>query len=90
MTVGNEPNINRFGSPQFGPRGSDVAAPAFVKLLAGTYDALKRADPGIAVDEVGVSPRGGDRPDTALGTHSRPGSSPISALRTGRAEEHGR
>ena len=27
--VGNEPNLNRFWLPQFGPNGEDVAAPAY-------------------------------------------------------------
>ena len=33
--IGNEPNLNRFWLPQFGPSGEDVAAPAYVSLLAG-------------------------------------------------------
>ena len=39
--VGNEPNLNRFWLPQFGPSGEDVAASAYVELLAQTYDAIK-------------------------------------------------
>src|SRR5205085_10301465 len=35
--VGNEPNLNRFWLPQFGPNGEDIAAPAYVALLAPTY-----------------------------------------------------
>src|SRR5204863_6749299 len=36
--VGNEPNLNRFWLPQFGPDGEDVAAPAYVALLETAYD----------------------------------------------------
>ncbi len=36
--IGNEPNLNRFWLPQFGPNGEDVAAPAYTQLLAKTYD----------------------------------------------------
>jgi len=42
--VGNEPNLNRYWLPQFGPKGDDVAATAYVQLLARTYDAMKAAD----------------------------------------------
>ena len=68
--VGNEPNLNRYWMPQFGPNGEDVAAPAYVKLLAQTYDAMKRADSGVFVDGGSVSPRGIDRPFTGRDTHS--------------------
>src|SRR5207253_5510655 len=47
--VGNEPNLNRFWLPQFGPTGQDVAAPAYVSLLARSYDALKTVSPSIEV-----------------------------------------
>src|SRR5919198_994370 len=40
-TIGNEPNLNGFWLPQFGPDGEDVAAPAYLQLLAAAYDALK-------------------------------------------------
>src|SRR5215207_941608 len=39
--VGNEPNLNRFWMPQFTRNGGNAAAPAYVALLAQTYDALK-------------------------------------------------
>jgi hypothetical protein len=68
--VGNEPNLNRYWMPQFGPNGEDVAAPAYVKLLAQTYDAMKRADSGVFIDGGSVSPRGIDRPFTGRDTHS--------------------
>jgi hypothetical protein len=68
--VGNEPNLNRYWMPQFGPKGEDVAAPAYVKLLATTYDAIKAADKGVFINGGSVSPRGGDIPNTGRDTHS--------------------
>jgi len=68
--VGNEPNLNRYWLPQFGPNGEDVAAPAYVQLLARTYDLMKAADPNIFIIGGSVSPRGIDRPGTARDTHS--------------------
>jgi hypothetical protein len=68
--VGNEPNLNRFWLPQFNPDGSNAAAPAYVALLAETYDALKAVSPTINVIGGAVSPRGGDRPGTGRDTHS--------------------
>jgi hypothetical protein len=67
--VGNEPNLNRFWMPQFGPTAQDVAAPAYEKLLAQSYDALKAANPAINVIGGALAPRGGDRP-LARPTHS--------------------
>jgi len=68
--VGNEPNLNRYWLPQFGPDGEDVAAPAYVQLLARTYDLMKAADPKVFIDGGSVSPRGIDRPETGRDTHS--------------------
>ena len=68
--IGNEPNLNRFWMPQFNPDGSNAAAPAYVALLAETYDALKAVSPTINVIGGAVSPRGGDRPGTGRDTHS--------------------
>jgi hypothetical protein len=68
--IGNEPNLNRYWMPQFGPKGEDVAAPAYVKLLARTYDLMKAADPGVFINGGSVSPRGIDRPGTGRDTHS--------------------
>ncbi len=47
--VGNEPNLNRYWLPQFNDDGSDAAAPAYERLLALTYDALKAVDPQLEV-----------------------------------------
>jgi len=68
--IGNEPNLNRYWLPQFGPIGEDVAAPAYVQLLARTYDAMKAVDPNVFIDGGSISPRGIDRPDTGRDTHS--------------------
>ena len=57
VIVGNEPNLNRFWLPQFAPDGSNASAPAYLQLLARTYDALKAVDPG--------APRVGRRPRAA-------------------------
>ena len=68
--VGNEPNLNRYWLPQFGSNGEDVAAAAYVQLLARTYDLMKAADPNIFIIGGSVSPRGIDRPGTGRDTHS--------------------
>jgi hypothetical protein len=68
--IGNEPNLNRYWMPQFGPKGEDVAAPAYVRLLAQTYDAMKTVDKRVFINGGSVSPRGGDRPNTGRDTHS--------------------
>src|SRR5258708_15405826 len=60
LSVGNEPNLNRFWLPQFNDDGSDAAAPAYESLLARTYDAVKAAQPSLQVIGGAVSPRGGD------------------------------
>jgi hypothetical protein len=68
--VSNEPNLNRFWLPQYGPDGSDVAAPAYEALLAKTYDALKKVDPELEVLGGALAPRGSDRAGTIRDTHS--------------------
>jgi hypothetical protein len=68
--IGNEPNLNRYWLPQFGSAGEDVAAAAYVQLLARTYDAMKAVDKGVFVNGGSVSPRGIDRPGTGRDTHS--------------------
>jgi hypothetical protein len=70
VIVGNEPNLNRFWLPQFNPDGSNAAAPAFLELLAQSYDAIKAVSPGTRVIGIGLSPRGNDRPDGTRLTHS--------------------
>jgi hypothetical protein len=70
LVIGNEPNINRFWLPQFGPAGENVAAPTYLSLLTRTYDAVKTVDPGVRIWGGALSPRGGDRPGTLRDTHS--------------------
>jgi hypothetical protein len=70
VIVGNEPNLNRFWLPQFGPAGENVAAPAYLELLAKTYDALKQVSPRITVWGGALAPRGIDRPGSGRDTHS--------------------
>ena len=70
IVVGNQPNLNRFWLPQFDSTGGDAAAPAFVSLLAQTYDALKAVSPAIRVWGGGLARSGSDRPGTARDTHS--------------------
>ena len=64
FVVGNEPNLNRFWLPQFGADGEDAAAPAYVALLAQTYDAIKAVRPRSTVYGGALAPRGGDRAGT--------------------------
>ena len=68
--IGNEPNLNRFWLPQFGPNGENVAARDYLALLAETYDALKAVSEDIRVIGGALAPRGGDDPDSSRHTHS--------------------
>ncbi|HEX7083224.1 MAG TPA: hypothetical protein VF186_03845 [Gaiellaceae bacterium] len=68
--VGNEPNLNRFWLPQFGPNGEDLAAQSYESLLAATYDAIKAVRPHSTIYGGAVSPRGGDNPEGSRPTHS--------------------
>jgi hypothetical protein len=70
IVVGNEPNLNTFWLPQFGPGGSDAAAKGYLDLLARTYDALKSVSPRIRVIGGALAPRGSDRAGTRRDTHS--------------------
>ena len=68
--IGNEPNLNRFWLPQFGPNGENVAARDYLDLLAETYDALKSVSEDIRVIGGALAPRGGDDPEAPRHTHS--------------------
>lgn len=68
--VGNEPNLNRFWMPQYSDDGSNAAAPAYLELLAETYDALKAVSPDVTVVGGALAPRGSDRADLPRHTHS--------------------
>ncbi|HEU4941751.1 MAG TPA: hypothetical protein VFT18_00690 [Gaiellaceae bacterium] len=68
--IGNEPNLNRFWLPQFGPDGENVAARDYLALLSESYDALKEVSDEIRVIGGALAPRGGDEPGTGRDTHS--------------------
>ena len=70
VIVGNEPNLNRFWMPQFDLRGRGASAPAYLGLLAASYDALKAAAPDVRVWGGALAPRGVDRPNTGRDTIS--------------------
>jgi hypothetical protein len=70
VIVGNEPNLNLFWMPQFDPGGHDAAAPAYYRLLAQAYDALKAVDEDVNVIGGALAPRGQDDPAGARQTHS--------------------
>jgi hypothetical protein len=70
VIVGNEPNLNRFWLPQFDARGKGASAPAYLRLLAATYDSLKVAAPDVRVWGGALAPRGIDRPYTGRDTIS--------------------
>ena len=70
MIVGNEPNLNRFWMPQFALNGTGASAPAYLRLLATTYDALKTAAPDVRVWGGALAPRGVDKPYTGRDTIS--------------------
>ena len=70
VIVGNEPNLNLFWLPQFGPDGSDAAAASYLALLAASYDALKDVSPDINVIGGSLSARGSDDPAGSRPTHS--------------------
>jgi hypothetical protein len=70
VIVGNEPNINRYWLPQFTSSGTDAAAPAYEKLLAQTYDAIKKANAQTIVVGGSLSPHGSDDPTNIRQTHS--------------------
>ena len=70
LIVGNEPNLNRFWLPQYAADGSGASAPAYLPLLAETYDALKAVSPDVRVIGGALAPRGVDRPGTGRDTIS--------------------
>jgi hypothetical protein len=70
VIIGNEPNLNLFWLPQFGPSGQNVAAIGYERLLARTYDAVKRVAPKVEVLGGALAHSGADRPGTGRDTHS--------------------
>jgi hypothetical protein len=70
VIVGNEPNLNRFWLPQFEVDGSGASAPAYLALLAETYDAIDAVAPETTVWGGALAPRGVDKPFTGRDTIS--------------------
>jgi hypothetical protein len=70
VIVGNEPNLPLFWQPQFAPDRTDAAAPAYLKLLAQSYDAVKQVSSKVNVIGGALAARGSDRPDAARQTQS--------------------
>ena len=70
LIVGNEPNLNRFWLPQFNLDGTGASAPAYLQLLAETYDAVKAVAPDARIWGGALAPRGVDRPGTGRDTIS--------------------
>ncbi len=67
LIVGNEPNSASSWLPQLNPDGTDAAAPAYLQLLARTYDAVKLVDPSVRVWGGALAPRGAAPPAGAEG-----------------------
>jgi hypothetical protein len=70
VIVGNEPNLNLFWSPQFGPAGQDVAAAGYERLLARTYDTVKRVTPRVEIVGGTLAHSGTNKRGTGRDTHS--------------------
>ncbi len=70
VIVGNEANLNLFWLPQFASSGSDLAAPAYERLLARTYDAVKTVAPAVDVVGGALAHSGTDKRGTGRDTHS--------------------
>jgi hypothetical protein len=70
VIVGNEPNLNLFWSPQFGSSGQDTAAVGYERLLARTYDAVKRVAPRVEIVGGTLAHSGTNRRGTGRDTHS--------------------
>ena len=70
VIVGNEPNLNLFWSPQFGPSAQDTAAVGYERLLARTYDAVKRVAPRVDVVGGTLAHSGTNKRGTGRDTHS--------------------
>jgi hypothetical protein len=70
LIIGNEPNLNRFWLPQFGAAGENVSAAAYLRLLRGTYDAVKAVRDDVRVWGGATAPRGSDRSGASRATTS--------------------
>lgn len=58
----NEPNLNRFLTPQFDASGASVAPATYAAMYRAAYLGLKAGNPNARVAFLEVSPRGRDRP----------------------------
>ncbi len=70
--IGNEPNQPRFWQPQFNSAGQNVSSSSYYGMLAAAYDSLKAVDPAINVIGLGLSPRGGDKPNAPNNVSTSP------------------
>jgi hypothetical protein len=64
IVIWNEPNVDYFWQPQYGPDGSSEAPSAYEALLAQCYDVLHALRPGVNVI-LSTSPGGNDNPHAA-------------------------
>ncbi len=71
FVIGNEPNQPRFWQPQF-RNGKPVAGQDYERVLALSYDALKRVDPTITVVGGALSGRGNDNASAATNRSTSP------------------
>ena len=72
FSVWNEPNLNRFLTPQFDANGRSVAPATYAGMYRAAYLGLKSGNPEARVAILEVSPRGRDRPgeNPARDSHS--------------------
>jgi hypothetical protein len=71
IIVANEPNQPRFWQPQFSGR-TFVAGRLYERLLALSYDALKKANPKVVVAGAALSGRGNDNPAASSNRSTSP------------------
>jgi hypothetical protein len=64
IVIWNEPNVDYFWQPQYGPDGSSAAPDAYEALLAQCYDVLHVLRPGVNVI-MSTSPGGNNNPAAA-------------------------
>jgi len=69
-SVWNEPNLQRFLTPQFNARGKSVAPANYAKLYAAAYAGIKAGNPRALVAIGETSARGSDRAGGMRPTHS--------------------
>jgi hypothetical protein len=69
-SVWNEPNLQRFLSPQFNSRGKSVAPANYAKLYAAAYTGIKAGNPLAKIGIGETSARGSDKPGGLRPTHS--------------------